>query len=111
MGIDIINKISKTTQVCTSDGSGNYAGTIGKMNGIIDRITIVPGTSGDQPDADFDITIKDDLGVDIMKTLGTNCSQTNPTTCYPAVPVDSALTIAISGMGATNKATVSIFRR
>jgi hypothetical protein len=111
MPIETITKVSKTTKICTSDGSGNYAGTIGKMNGIIDRVTIVPGTSGDQPDADFDITIKDDLGVDIMKTLGTNCSQTLPTTCYPAVPVDSALTIAISGMGATHKATVYIYRR
>ena len=75
----------------------------------------IPGTAAAQPDDDYDITITDAEGVDLMGGVLANRDETNGEEAVPLIgavygpqPVISALTVTVSGQ-ATAAATGEIY--
>jgi len=79
------------------------------------KVQTIPGTAAAQPDDDYDITITDAEGVDLMGGETMNRDETNGEEAVPKIdavyspqPIISALTITVSGQ-ATAAATGEIY--
>lgn len=125
-------KYSKFTWVCTSDADGNVsaptitnvvAATISgigydtPMTGMLVEFRITPGTAGDAPTAGFAVQMRKstDANIDFLRGLAPSCSAT--VTTYQSlfegyyVPVNADIaTPYASGMGATNKFTIDLYK-
>jgi len=103
-----------------SDASGVVSGTISQIEGTIERIVYLPNTeSGTQPDDNYDVTLADENGLDVLRGTGANLDEANAsqvvTTGGDASVLPYAtcglLTLAIAGAGATNTGTIRIYFR
>jgi hypothetical protein len=106
----------------TSDPSGDVDTTLTKpVRGFITRVITTPGSGGDQPTDDYDLTCLDEQGVDVFKTLGGNRDDTNVEDFSPAEPmsdgtyisplpvhVDGTLQLVVANAGDTKKGEVVI---
>ncbi len=84
-----------------------------KYSGVIARVETIPGTGDAAPTAAYDITIKNEDGVDVLSGLGADRSATATETknfgdglgCV----VDSTLTLAVANAGDANSGTVILY--
>ena len=101
------------TLTATSNGSGAASITINDL-GMLDIMgyscIVVEPDSTDTPDADFDLSITDDAGREIITGgQGTDLSNSAATSIYlDLTHVLDSMTIAFSNMGAAKKATITI---
>lgn len=63
--------LKKVSFAWTSDGSGNADGaTTNAYNGAIERLVTVPATAGSAPSDNYDVTVVDEDGVDVLMGAG-----------------------------------------
>lgn len=76
--VDRINMpIQKWSYAWTSDASGNVTQTTtSRINGTITNVVSIPAAGASAPSANWDMTIKDENGNDILNALGSNLSET-----------------------------------
>lgn len=92
----------------TASGATSYALFTGKLIGL----GTIPGAAGLAPDDNYDVTILDADGHDVLLGAGMNRDTANteyqPTTSLGAV-LESALTLNVSGAGNANAGTVILW--
>jgi len=97
----------------TSNGSGNASITISDL-GMLDiagySCVVVDPDGTDTPDDNFDLSIKDSNGREILTGgQGTNLSNSTTTSIYlDWTHVWDSMTISLSNMGDSKKATITI---
>lgn len=119
-GSDVV----KQTFEWVSDGSGN-ASVVGGLlaSGEIQRVVFVPSTTV-APTANYDITLTDAHGVDVLAGQGANLAASGNTHVCPGLPlkdgtttsvvpivVDSILTLNVSNAGASKAGSVIVYLR
>jgi len=82
-----------------------------KVGHVID-VKFVPGTGGDAPDADYDVTLVDEDGIDLLNGTGANLSASAPLLVVfdPLLLHDSRqnFDVVVANAGNANKGTVII---
>ena len=92
-------EIITATWAAETSGAFTSADITGCRGMYLLMVRTIPN-SGRPPTADYDITLKDDDGVDVAGALLTNRSATAAEDIYPAQvtkPIQSDLTVAITG--------------
>lgn len=88
--------------------------TTASFTGKILGLATVPGTGGDQPDDNYDVTVTDSDSLDVLMGGGANRDETNTeyvlSTSLGAV-VESQLTVNVSNAGNANTGTVYVYIR
>lgn len=119
-GSDVV----KQTFEWVSDGSGNASVAGGLLaSGEIQRVVFVPSATV-APTANYDITLTDADGVDVLAGQGANLAASGNTHVCPGIPlkdgttvsvvpvvVDSILTLNVSNAGASKAGTVVVYLR
>jgi len=124
----LLGTIKKYTIVWTSHTDGTIANTLQndagdiQFNGMLVRVTIIPGTSGDQPDDNYVMAINDENSVDVLAAQGAALDEATTTDFCPGVNVTDGtypgsvpftvagtLTLAGSGAGSANKGTIVLY--
>lgn len=83
-------------------------------SGKILGLTTVPGAGGDAPDPNYDVTLLDEDGVDVLMAGGMNRHTANTEHVLSAslgAVANDKLHVYIAAAGAANKGTVYIFIR
>lgn len=106
----------------TSDSSGNASQTFGSIEGTIVRVVTNPGSTA--PTDNYDMTITDEDGYDILAGQGSNRDTSTTESFVPGIPftdgtttsvapvvVDGNLTLTISNAGATKDGSVVLYVR
>lgn len=90
-----------------SDGSGVALARIYSVYGVLTDIFIRPGTSGEQPTDNFDITVTDDAAFTLYTNTGIdNATDTHVDSDTLDISVAGTIDVAFAGMGAANEAEV-----
>lgn len=110
-----VKKIKFVWTAGTDGDAGTASGsTTTTYEGKLIQATTVPGTGGTQPDDNYDVTLTDADSVDLLAGNGANRDETNTEhitlTNLGAVKAD-ALTLSVSGAGASNTGTVYVYIR
>lgn len=90
------------------------ATTTHTYNGEIVRLVTVPGTGDDAPDDNYDVTISDGDGVDVLLAAGANRDTANTEQVAASslgVVANDTLTLYVTGAGSGNKGTVHLYIR
>lgn len=96
-----------------ADGSGDAAEVV-HLNGPILRLVTVPATDTEQPDDNYDVTVIDDHGIDLLGGDGADRDETNA----EAVDIGNAgtyvfyagpATVTVANAGAANEGTVYLY--
>lgn len=95
--------------------SGTAAATTTQAyDGQVIGLTTIPGTGGDAPSLNYDVTVADADGHDVLIGAGLNRSDTateHVASASLAGVAGSTLTLSVSGAGDANKGTVIVFIR
>ena len=104
-------KMRLVTLAWTSSGGGSVSSTFDIGGGYIHSVEVVPGSGADQPTDQYDVTITNSNGIDILSGRGANQSssagaiyQMNP----PLFHRGDTMTLTVSNAGAANTGTVLI---
>lgn len=111
--------LQKTSFAWLSDGSGNATVTTNQLSGTIEGVTFKPNTaSGDQPDDNYDVSLKNEDAVDVLSSKGANLSDTNTTVHNEATasavfpyPTTGGLDLAVINAGAAKQGTIRVYFR
>lgn len=100
--------------------NGNYTTRIG---GTIVRVVFIPSTTA-VPTNNYDVTLLDENGVDVLGGQGANLSDTTPTDMAPAMPltdgvtsglapvaIDDILELRVTNAGANGAGQVILYMR
>lgn len=107
--------VQKCTYTWVSDGSGAVSGnttTIVSPGSFIRQIAFVPGTSGLQPDNNYDATLLNTRSVDVLSGMGSNLSNTAAAEAFDLglfVDQNATLQLVIANAGASNGGTLVIY--
>jgi hypothetical protein len=98
-----VGSIKKYSFLVTAHTDGTVANTLQnaagvdiKFNGVLLRVTIVPGAGGVQPDDNYDLTLKDDNEVDVLAAQGTDLDEATTYSFCPAQRLDDNSFEAVS---------------
>lgn len=113
---EIFGSVQKITAAWTCSAGGAVSGTSTALpfSGKIERLVTVPGTAGDQPTDQYDITILDEDGVDVLANAGQNRSNVNTEQVASAslgIVANDKLQLVVAAAGATKKGTVYLYLR
>ena len=109
------NKLRRITVDWTSDGSGDATDTV-TIDGVIVRLITDPAAGGAAPDDDYDVTVVDEFGLDLLDGQGANRDTAvtehvllagGLTTTH--VYHEGSCTVTIANAGATNQGQVVLF--
>lgn len=110
----------------TADGSGDVEYIMGaELDGVLELLRTVPGADAAQPDDNYDVTLENEDGVDVLQGAGANRDETNAEEVVPLlahqtlgvtdawlkVPVAGLHTLKVAHAGALNKGTVVVLVR
>lgn len=99
----------------TSDASGNVEQTISQdgANGVAWGSRFIPGTDSDQPTDQYDVTLKDANGLDVLNGTGANLSNSAAASKTPddtgTLPVVGPLTFEVADAGNAKKGSVILY--
>jgi hypothetical protein len=109
-----VKKITFAWVAGTAGDAGTAEGTtVNSYEGKLILLSTVPSVSA-QPDDDYDITIADDDGVDLLAGNGADRDETNQefvTEANMGAVAVSKLTFSVSGAGASNEGTAYLYIR
>ena len=109
-----VKKIKFAWVAGTAGDAGTASGaTVNAYDGKLILLSTVPSVSA-QPDDNYDITITDSDSVDLLAGNGANRDETNTefvTYANMGAVAGSALTINVSGAGASNEGTAYLYIR
>jgi hypothetical protein len=110
------NLVNSMTLSWTSDSSGDATATTGAIFGTILRVATNPGATA--PTDNYDVTLSDADGFDILYGLGANRDTANTESISPVDPVSGVppvvagpLSLSVSSAGASKVGTVVIYYR
>lgn len=114
---ELINgPIKRITFTWTSNASGQASGpTLNSYDGTVTAVALVPGTTTTQPDNNYDVTLTDSVGTDLLNNYGQNNSNSadhNLTQLQIGdLPAFTAglLTLNVTGAGDANSGTVIVY--
>ncbi len=110
----------------TSDASSaDVSGTKTKeLSGIIERVTFIPDSGDTQPTNEYDVTLEDENGVDVLGGNGADLSNAAASTVVPGVAftdgvttsvakvaIDDQLELKVENAGNSNGGTVVLYLR
>lgn len=108
--------IKKIALVWTSDASGDVSGTLTTLayTGAIERLVTVPAGGGSAPTDNYDVTLLDEDGVDVLMGAGANrdtavTEQVLRTSL--GVVANDRLALVVANAGATKGGTVYVYLR
>src|SRR4051812_32088221 len=114
--------INKLTLAWTSASDGTATFTTSKINGTILRCATNPGSAA--PTDDWDVTLTDEDGLDVLAGQGANRDTTNSEHFCPGLPlkdgtttsvvpivVNGPLALSVSGAGSAKTGTIVIYFR
>ncbi len=107
----------------TAASDGSFDGFLTQpLRGMLLRVVFVPGSGGDQPDDNYDLTLEDESGLDVLRAQGVNLDEATTTHVCPGVRmtegtytslipvmIDGTLELHGSGCGDSNKGTVVLY--
>ena len=110
----ITNAVKKIVWEWTSSDPGGIASgaTVAPYDGKLLGLATIPGTVGDQPDDNYDITITDDDSHDVLLGAGANRDETNTeyvAEASIAAVAGSVLTLNVAAAGVATKGTVVLW--
>ena len=92
------------------------------FNGVLMRVTIIPGTGADEPDDNYVLTLNDANSVDVLANQGAALDEATTTDFCPGTTltddttpgslpftIDSILTLTGSGAGSANVGTIVLY--
>lgn len=105
--------LSRIKFAWVGDSNGDASGaTTYTYNGQIWQCVTIPGASSLAPDDNYDITLKDDDGVDLLNGLGADRDTANTEVKFKSDGLlsiqSSKMTLAVSNSGDANAGTVII---
>ena len=105
----------------TSDSGGNFTSNV-KLDGLIIKVVTDPGASA--PTDNYDVTLVDEFGLDLLAGQGANRDTTNSEMFCPGIVVTDGTntsvmpmshkgtaTLTIANAGDTKNGTVSIYSK
>lgn len=107
--------VAVITYAFTTDSEGDASEATGTVNGQVNRIVTNPASGDDQPTTNWDLTILDEDGIDILGGSGADRDAGNTAASEQAAPsvaglgVQSTLTFAVAHGGATKKGVVNLY--
>ena len=108
-----VKKIKFAWTAGTVGEAGTASGQTTKVySGKILGLATVPGTGGDQPDDDYDITVADEDGMDVLMGGGANRDETNTEYVLSAslgAVANDKLTFAVAAAGSGLKGVAYLF--
>ena len=89
----------------TSDASGDVSGTVSTyfISGTIVKAVFVPGSGGVAPTANYDVTLLDEQGADVLGGQGANRSATLPEAAAPGVLLCDGTVVGVAPMQVDNQ--------
>lgn len=96
---------------CTAGGSA-IKGTPHKHTGKVVRLVTVPGAGGDAPTDDYDVTILDEDGTDVLMGAGANRDTANTEQKNAAdlgIVLNDSLELNVAAAGNAKKGTVYLY--
>lgn len=113
------DSVRATTITWDCNASGTCTALVNGIAGQVVRLYYDPGAngvapSGASPSANYDITLSDQYGFDVLRGTGQNLSATvNKTVSWPTSGewVQDTLTLSVSGAGASGEGTLRIVTR
>lgn len=114
---ETFNYVKKIAFAWTSENGGGNAGkatktTLDSYTGEIIRLVTVPGAAPNAPTDDYDITITDEDGTDVLMGAGANRDTANTEQVLPVLlgcVANDKLTLNVSGAGNAKKGTVYLY--
>lgn len=121
--MNVENPIEYIELLWTSDGSGDAEGEI-DLRGEFANVSFQPGEDDVQPSDEYDVTMLDNAGCDLLAGMGADLSNTTPVRFSPSVDAETAdnattyavlcwdtVTIAVANAGAANQGTIRLYLR
>ena len=95
----------------TSDSGGAATVAIAAFRGYIRRFVTDPAAAGDAPTDNYDITITDANGADVLAGTGADRDTANSESVTPAqaILVDGALSLVVANAGNAKSGTVVLY--
>lgn len=112
---ELVGSVKKVSWAWTSTSGGAADGqTVASYNGAIERLVTVPAGGGSAPTDNYDITITDEDGVDVLMGAGAdrdtaNTEQVNASSL--GVVANDRLTLNVAAAGNAKSGTVHLYIR
>lgn len=124
----IVETISKTRTMrsialdWTCSAGGAVSGIPSSaLSGVIERVAFVPGAGGVEPSDDYDVTLLDEDGLDVLAGKGGNLAQATASQAVPLigdgtttnqkVAIDGQLTLTVANAGNAKQGRVKLYYR
>lgn len=106
----------------TSSAGGAVSGIPSEgISGELLRVVFVPGAGGVQPTDNYDVSMLDEDGFDVLQNLGQNRSNVNSSQLVPLVgdgtttnqrtAIDGVLSLVVANAGNAKQGTVTLYYR
>lgn len=107
--------VKKIVMPWVSDASGDaVVQTTNIYDGKIIAVAIIPGAGAVQPTNEYDLTLTDSLGIDLLLGGGADASNTTPAVINQFLTLAAAgekLTLTVSNAGDTKEGTLVVYLR
>ncbi len=112
----IFGRIKKITMAWTCTAGGAVSGTLtdSVFNGEIVRLVTVPGTAGNAPTDNYDVTIVDEDGTDVLMGAGVDRDTANTEQVLATslgVVANDKLELRVANAGSAKSGTVYLYIR
>ena len=96
-----------------ASGDGTATATTYSYSGDLIKVVMVPGTSSEEPDDNYDITLADEDGLDLLAGQGVDCPNTaNLVITGGLLPVGfGVISLTVAGGGNADTGKVYIYLR
>jgi len=113
---EVFSTVKKITLAWTCSAGGIVSGTstTNAFSGKVERLVTVPGTGADAPDDNYNVTVLDEDGTDILMGGGLLRDQVNTEQVLASslgIVANDKLQLVIGAAGASNKGTVYLYVR
>lgn len=108
----------RATVAWTSTAGGAFTGTITGLQGEIQAVAFKPDIGSTSPTNNYDVTIEDEDGIDLLEARGANLSDTTATRKFVGIsasniiaraPLAGNLVIKVTNAGASNGGTIRLY--
>jgi len=113
-----INGLERASIAWATSAGAECSGLVSRIQGTVEKVVFVPGAGGAQPSPAYDVTLKDQDGLDVLGGTGADLANdtvvvADLTDADPVFPIATAglLTLDVLNAGASKTGTVRVFFR